>query len=73
MFSEFNTQNVIDMSYMFSNCSSLNELNLSFFNTEKINDISYMFFNCFSLGKNYFLKIEINKIITKNMFFGCDN
>ena len=40
---------------------------------KKINDISYMFFNCFSLGKNYFLKIEINKIITKNMFFGCDN
>ena len=54
MFSEFNTQNVIDMSYMFSNCSSLNELNLSFFNTEKVNNMKYMFGECCLLKNWYF-------------------
>ena len=31
--SNFNSQNVINMSYMFNNCSSLINLDLSLFNT----------------------------------------
>ena len=58
---------------MFGECCSLKKIDISNFNTEKINDISYMFFKCFSLEKIYFPKIEINKIIAKNMFSGCDN
>ena len=50
-FSEFNTQNVIDMRYMFSNWSSLNELNLSSFNTKKVKNMKYMFGECLSLKK----------------------
>ena len=34
--SNFNTNNVINISGMFFNCSSLNELNVSNFNTEKV-------------------------------------
>ena len=51
----------------------IKKIDISNFNTEKLNDISYMFFKCFSLEKIYFSKIEINKIIMKNMFYGCNN
>jgi surface protein len=40
--SNFNTDNVKDMSFMFSNCSSLIELNLSNFNTSHT-DKEHMF------------------------------
>jgi len=45
----FNTDNVKDMSYMFSYCSSLKELNLSNFNTNNVKDMSHMFDGCKSL------------------------
>ena len=38
--SNFNTQNVTDMSYMFSYCKSLTNLNLSNFNTQNVTDMS---------------------------------
>ena len=37
------------MSYMFNNCSSLEELNLSSFNTNKVNYMNGMFLQCSSL------------------------
>ena len=42
----FNTNNVTNMSYMFSKCSSLNELNLSNFNTNNVSNMNYMFDGC---------------------------
>ncbi|MCR5780646.1 MAG: BspA family leucine-rich repeat surface protein [Bacteroidaceae bacterium] len=45
-----NTDNVTDMSYMFSGCSSLTHLNLSGFKTEKVTDMSAMFDGCSSLS-----------------------
>ena len=39
----FNTNNVKDMSEIFSNCYSLISLNLANFNTNIVNNISYMF------------------------------
>ena len=47
--SNFNTQNVNNMTYMFSNCNSLTSLNLSNFNTQSVTNMSYMFWNCNSL------------------------
>ena len=47
--SNFNTNNVKDMSYMFYSCSSLNSLNLSNFNTNNVINMSYIFY---SLNKN---------------------
>ena len=54
MLSNFNTNNVTDMSHMFSECSSLNELNLSNFNTNKVKltKMSFMFFGCTDELKN---------------------
>ena len=37
--SNFNTQNVTNMSYMFSDCSCLNNLNLSNFNTQNVTNM----------------------------------
>lgn len=38
-----NTENVTDMSYMFSRCQKLESLDLSKFNTAKVTNMSYMF------------------------------
>ena len=45
---EKNTINVTDMSYMFNECSSSKELNISKFNTNKVSDMSSMFRRCSS-------------------------
>ena len=41
--SNFNTNNVTNMSHMFFKCSSLTSLNLSNFNTNNVTDMSHMF------------------------------
>ena len=43
------TDNVTDMKYMFSWCSSLTSLDLSSFNTSNVTDMSYMFEGCSGL------------------------
>ena len=43
--SNFNTNNVNNMSCMFWYCSSLTSFNLSNFNTNNVNDMICMFFN----------------------------
>ena len=43
------TSNVTDMASMFSNCSSLNTLDLSNFNTSNVTNTSGMFYSCSSL------------------------
>ena len=37
----FNTQNVTNMVLLFSNCSSLTELDLSTFNTKRVNNMGH--------------------------------
>ena len=48
--SNFNTNNINNMSNMFFGCRSLTSLNLSNFNTNNVNKMSYMFSYCFSLN-----------------------
>ena len=45
-----NTEQVTNMSYMFSDCSALTSLDLSNFNTAIVTNMSYMFFNCANLS-----------------------
>ena len=47
--SNFNTNNVNDMSSMFEGCSSLTNINLSNFNTQNVEYMSGMFEGCSSL------------------------
>ena len=67
-----NTEQVTNMSYMFSYCSALTSLDLSNFNTAKVRDMSYMFFRCSALSS---LDLSnFNTAIVTNMsymFNGC--
>jgi len=63
--SNFNTQNVTNMSFMFYNCISLRNINLSNFNTQNVTNMSCMFKYCKSLKiKNVIVK---DKIIIKKL------
>ena len=59
---------------MFSNCSSLKELDLSNFNTNKVTDMSYMFYNCSSLKKLDISNFNTNKVkVVSYMFYECSS
>jgi len=60
--SNFNTQNVTDMSNMFNGCKSLTNINLSNFNTQNVTNMSYMFFKCSSL-----ININLSNFNTQNV------
>ena len=62
--SNFNTNNVEDMSGMFSECSSLKELNLSNFNTENVTNMSYMFSSCSMLKELNLSNFNTKRIST---------
>ena len=78
-FSKFNTENVINMAYMFggdgyNGCSSLKSLDLSSFNTQKVTNMRKMFYYCSSLTI-----LNLSSFNTKNvtnmsfMFSGCSS
>ena len=48
-FTNFNTENVTNMSWMFTYCTSLTSLDVSLFNTGNVTDMSVMFYDCSSL------------------------
>ena len=50
------------MSYMFYECTSLEEIIFSNFNTENVDDMSYLFYKCSSIKK-----MNISKFNTKNV------
>ena len=61
----FSTKNVTDMSGMFSDCTSLTELDLSIFDTSSLEYLDYMFNNCFNLVTIYASeKWDIGLILT---------
>ena len=70
--SSFNTEDVMDMSRMFTNCQSLKSINLSSFNTKNVQDMSLMFDSCNNLEQ-----IDLSSFNTRNvcymssLFDGC--
>ena len=69
-FSNFNTDNVTDMSYIFDECSSLKELNLSNFdNNINVIDMSYMFYGCSSLKNSCRFNFNTNKVTNMSFMF----
>ena len=72
--SNFDTEDITDMSYMFYGCENLTNLDLSNLNTKKVINMCRMFSKCNSLKS-----IDISKFETKNvtdmsyMFCGCKN
>ena len=70
--SNFNAQNVTDMSFMFSCCDLLANINLSNINTQNVTDMSFMFSCC-----NTLTNLDLSNFNTQNvtnmscMFDGC--
>ena len=60
--SNFNTQNVENMSYMFSDCNSLTSLDVSNFNTQKVEKMNFMFSCCEGLNS-----LDLSKFDTQNV------
>ena len=68
-----NTENVTNMSDMFSVCSALRNLDLSNFNTANVTNMDCMFYNCNALATIYVSdKFDITKVNScVAMFEGC--
>ena len=60
------------MSWMFSGCSSLKELNLNNFNTNNVTDMRDMFYGCSSLKELNLSNFNTNNVNDMGyMFNGC--
>ena len=71
--SNFNTQNVKDMSGMFFDCSSLTDINLSNFNTQNVTNMFEMFKECSSLRQENIISKDnrlFKQFIKDNQQFG---
>ena len=71
-FSNFDNENVINMSGLFNGCLFLQGLNLTNIDTEEVFDMSRMFYNCKNLTKldlSYFN--TINVVDMRDMFYNC--
>ena len=67
-----NTSAVTDMGYMFSDCSSLKQLNVSNFNTAKVTNMSGMFAVCSSLTSLNLSNFNSSAVTNMSgMFYKC--
>jgi len=65
-------RNMTKTNYMFSECSSLTNINLSNFNTDNVTNMSYMFNGCSSLTNINLSNFNTNNVTNmKCMFKGC--
>lgn len=72
--SNLHTDYVTDMSNMFSNCSSLTNLDLSGFKTNYVTDMGYMFNGCSSLTNLDLGGFKTDNVTNMNrMFYNCSN
>ena len=71
-FSNFDTSNINNMSYMFSGCSSLISLDLSNFITSSVTDMNNMFSNCTNLESLNINNFNTSKVENMSrMFENC--
>ena len=69
-----NTSAVTDMESMFSNCRSLNSIDLSNFDTSQVRNMNYMFLSCSTLENldlSSFNTVQVTSMIS--MFGDCTN
>ncbi len=68
------TDEVKSMSWMFYDCSSLEEIDISNFNTDKVTDMTAMFYKCNSLKYLDFGSFNTANVISMaSMFRECEN
>ena len=65
---------MLDMSKMFSYCSSLKSIDLSSFNTTNVKDMSFMFSGCSSLQSINLSSFNTTNVKNmRSMFYGCSS
>ena len=70
----FKGKGIKDMSYMFSFCEGLIQVDFSSFHSENVTNMQYMFNDCFSLIRLYFSSFNTQKVTDMNrMFSDCKN
>ena len=73
-FKKFFRNNIIDMSYLFSECISLKYLDLSHFNTDNVTDMKFMFSWCSLLQELNLSNFNTTKVTDMYaMFFKCSS
>lgn len=69
-----NTSDVTDMSHMFSECTQLEELNLSGFNMSQVENISCMFYHCEALQNINFFGWDTSHVrLMDRLFAHCSS
>ncbi len=72
--SNFNTEDLMNMSDMFSGCSSLTSIDLSYFNTKNVALMSGLFNGCSSLESVDISSFNTENVFTmESMFNGCSS
>src|SRR5574344_2192504 len=72
-FSSFDTINVTNMNWMFSDCHALTSVNLSSFNTSNVSNMADMFSDCNALTSLDVSKFDTSKVTDMQyMFSGCN-
>ena len=67
-----NTQNVVDMQYMFHDCNALAAIDFSGFNTANVTNMSGMFYKCYSLKALDLGSFNTFKVTNMSwMFYSC--
>ena len=67
-----NNESLINISYIFSNCSSLSNIDLSSFDSSHVIDMSHSFENCIYLGELDLSKLNTSLVKDMSyMFFSC--
>lgn len=70
----FDTSQVTNMSFMFNNCSSLQEVDIRNFDTSQVTDMNAMFQCCESLQELDVSNFDTSQVTGMNfMFYGCSN
>ena len=71
-FTKFNRKDIIDMSYMFYQCTSLTQIDLSKMKTDEVKDMRSMFKGCTSLKELNLSNFNVEKVEDFGwMFYGC--
>ena len=71
---DLDTTNVINISYMFYECSNLTTINMSSFDTSKVTSMSHMFYGCSNLTTINMSSFDTSKVTSmSHMFYGCSN
>ena len=64
---------LIDCSYMFSECSNITSLDFSNFDSSKCGDMTKMFYKCSKLEYLNISNLDTSSVTNmNNMFFGCE-